>query len=199
MSIVKDYPKTFELKNGSQALIRILEPSDEQALKRFFLALPEHERVRYRDDVTDPQVIHQWASIIDLNRVLPLVALQDDLIIAVWTFHIRHHGWTRHLGKLRGTVLPERRKLGLASFMVHELLGLASNLEIERVVIELVPDQQDLLSLYQSLGFRIDAVLKSWVKDFKGRYSDLYMLSMQLEPAWKKMEELIFEYGTHGG
>lgn len=199
MAGLKDFPKTCELRDGSVVIIRPLDPSDEEALMQFFKALPESERVWYRDDVTDPAVMHRWTHNINLERVVPLIAVQEGRIIANWTLHVRDHGWTRHHGQLRGTVLPHKRNVGLASIMVHALLGLASNYEVERLVIELVPEQQAVSQVFQSIGFRIDAVLKNWVKDFKGRYNDMYLLSMQLEPAWKKMEELIYEYGTHGG
>ena len=83
--------------------------------------------------------------------------------------------------------------------MVRELLRIAGSMEIERVVIELVEPQMQLLERYRKIGFKIDAVLKDWVKDFSGRYNDIHVLSTQLEPAWQKMENLIFDYGTHGG
>ncbi len=199
MTFLEDYPKICDLRDSSKVTIRALEPADEERLMEFFKNLPESERVWYRDDVADPKVIHHWCHNINLDRVLPLVAVQDGKIIAMWTLHVRDYGWTRHHGQLRGTVLPNRRNLGLASLMVHDLLKLATHYEVERLVIELVPEQQAVSQVFQNIGFRIDAVLKNWVKDFKGRYNDMYLLSMQLEPAWKKMEELIYQYGTHGG
>jgi len=194
-----DYPKRLPLRDGYEVTVRITEPSDEAELKRFLLELPPDERVYFRDDVTDPKVIHEWTQNIDLDRVIPLLALDGNQIIANWTLHHREHGWTRHHGHIRGIVHPKLRGRGLATRMVRELLVFAGQLDIERVVIELVEPQRELLQRYQKIGFKIDAVLKDWVKDFSDRYNDIHVLSMKLEPAWKKMEEMILNYGTHGG
>ena len=189
----------MEIKDGSEITIKLTEPSDEEALKKFMLDLPESERVFFRDDVTDPEVIHSWTSNIDLKRVIPIMAIRDGKILANWTLHHQEHGWIRHHAQLRGIVAPDYRGKGIATAMVHTLLSFAKQLNIERVVVEFVEPQRDLLSRYQKIGFKIDAVLKDWVKDFRGRYNDIHVLSMQFEPAWRKMEELIYGYGTHGG
>ncbi len=193
------YPTEIEIRGGEKVTVRLMESKDEPALKEFFLSLPPEERVNFRDDVTDPEVVHEWSINIDLNRVIPLMAWYEDKVVANWTLHHREHGWTRHHGHVRGIVHPKWRGKGLATLMVRELLGFANQINIERVVIELVEPQTDLLQRYQKIGFKIDAVLKNWVKDFDGRYNDIHILSMNLEPAWKKMEELVMDYGTHGG
>ncbi len=197
---VSAYPKKLTLRDQTDVNVQIMRPELEDNLKQFFAILPASERVHFRDDVSDPAVIQQWSQNIDLDRVIPLIATDDnDEIVANWTLHHREHGWTRHHGHIRGIVTLKWRKKGLATQMVRELLRIAGSMEIERVVIELVEPQMQLLERYRKIGFKIDAVLKDWVKDFSGRYNDIHVLSTQLEPAWQKMENLIFDYGTHGG
>lgn len=197
---VSAYPKKLILRDRSEVSVHIMRPSLEGKLKKFMKELPSSERVYFRDDVSDPEVIRQWSQVIDLDRVIPLVAMDvEEKIVANWTLHQREHGWTRHHGQIRGIVSRKWRQKGLGTKMVHELLRIASSTEIERVVIELVEPQKELLERYKRIGFKTDAVLKDWVKDFSGRYNDVHILSTQLEPAWQKMENLIFDYGTHGG
>lgn len=193
------YPKTISLRNGSEVTIRLLKPTDGERLSEFLMSIPSKERVHFRDDVTDSAVVSRWVEDINLKKVVPLVAIQDNIIVSQWTLHVHEYGWTRHHGEIRGIVLPEIRKQGLATAMIYELLTFASELDIERLVISLVRTQQGLLRSYQEVGFRIEAVLKDWVKDFNGDYHDLYLLTMELEPAWRKMEEMILDMGTHGG
>jgi len=193
------YPKQVRLSDDQEVVVRVLEPGDEAELARFMKGLPPEERVYFRDDVTDPAVIHEWVHSSNLNKVIPLVALHQENIIADWSMHLREYGWTRHLAGLRGIVHPDHRRKGLAALMVYELLSIAQKLEVERVVIDLVSPQKGLLTHFASLGFTVEAVLKDWAKDWGDRYNDVLILSMKLEPAWKKMEELIWEYGTHGG
>ena len=193
------YPKKVRLSDDREVVVRLLEPGDEVELARFMKGLPQDELVYFRDNVTDTKVIREWTQEINLNKVIPLIALLGDAIIANFSMHLREHGWSRHLAGIRGIVHPNHRRMGLAALMVYELLSIVQKLEIERVVIELVSPQKRLLAHFTGVGFQVEAVLKDWAKDWSGKNNDMLILSMKLEPAWKKMEELIWEYGTHGG
>ena len=148
------YPKKKTITEDIEVTIRTLEPSDEEALVRFMLDLPPAERVHFRDDVTDPSVIHDWATNIDLDRVIPLLATVDGAIIANWSLHHREYGWTRHQAHIRGIVHPKWRTRGLGALMVYELLSIGKNLHFERIVIELVAPQKELLLRYKKIGFK---------------------------------------------
>lgn len=193
------FPRKTKMGDNKEMIIRPLEDSDEEELKRFMSELPPEERVYFRDDVTDPAVIHRWVHETPRDKVIPLLAIHNDQIIANWSLHLSEEMWTRHLAHIRGIVEPEYRGLGIAPKIVFHLLTIASSIAIERVVIELVAEQKRLLAKFTSIGFQLEAVLKDWAKDHSGRYNDLLILTMRLQPAWKKMEEMILDYGTHGG
>lgn len=196
---LSDFPKVSNIKDGRELIIRNIEKTDEAELIRFMKDLPPDERIYFRDDVTDPEVIHRWVHEIDFTKVVPLIGLTEERIVANWSLHLSDQFWTRHMIHIRGIVGPEFRGHGIAAKMVFELLTIAGDLGIERVVIELVAQQKRLLSRFTAIGFKLEAVLKGWVKDHTGNYNDLLILTMELEPAWKKMEEMIWTYGTHGG
>lgn len=195
------YPKQFTLRDGRIVTVRTNDPAtDEKLLSDYMISLPDSERIYFRDDVLDPSVIEKWVQRGDLNTTIPLLAVSEEgKIVSSWTLHHREHGWTRQNAFLRGTVHPDWRQKGLAAYIIRELLKIAGDLDIERVVIELVSPQGGLLKRYTDMGFEMDATLKHWVKDFKDRYHDLHIISMKLEPAWRKMEAMIADYGTHGG
>ena len=193
------FPKKSKINENKEMVVRPLEKSDEEELRRFMGELPPEERVYFRDDVTDPKVIHKWIHETPRDKVIPLLAIYDDKIIANWSLHLSEEMWTRHLAHIRGIVDPDYRGYGIAAKMVYNLLTIASSLAIEKVVIELVAEQRRLLAKFTAIGFQLEAVLKDWAKDHSGRYNDLLILTMRLQPAWKKMEEMILDYGTHGG
>ncbi len=193
------FPKFSNLDDQREMCIRPLEERDEEKLLRFMKELPHDERMYFRDDVTDPDVIKKWIHDTDRSLVIPLIAEFDNEIIANWTLHLTELFWTRHLAHIRGTVSPKYRGFSISSKMVYELLSIAGDLDIERLVIELSAQQKSLLARFTEIGFKLEAVLKDWTKDQSGGYNDLNILTMKLEPAWKKMEEMILDYGTHGG
>jgi len=193
------FPKKSKLDGDREIVIRSLEKSDETELARFMRELPPEERVYFRDDVTNPAVIHGWIHVTSRDKVIPLIALENDKIIASWSLHLSDALWTRHLAHIRGVVDPDYRGFGLAPKMIFHLLTIANQFSIERVVVELVAEQKRLLAKITGLGFQLEAVLKDWAKDHNCKYHDLLILTMRLQPAWKKMEEMISDYGTHGG
>jgi hypothetical protein len=54
---------------------------DEQKLLKFFLGLPEEDRLFLKNDVTDPKVIESWAQKLNYEHVIPILAELDNRII----------------------------------------------------------------------------------------------------------------------
>ena len=80
--ILERYPKTVTLKGNLEATLRPLEASDEKSFHEFFCAVPETERLLFKHRVVDPQVIHDWCQHLDYGKILPIVAIADDRIVA---------------------------------------------------------------------------------------------------------------------
>jgi GNAT superfamily N-acetyltransferase len=192
------YPKLVNLKGGQSVVLRVLTPADERELHRFLVELPPEERLHFRDDVSDPVTVHNWCQDLDFSRVIPLIALLGERIVADLTLHLLEHGWTRHMAEIRGVVRPDMRHCGLGTKMIYEMLSIAQSLELEKAMLELVKPQRGALVHFTSLGFGVEAVLKDWVKDFNGEYQDLLILSTRIEPAWRKMEEMVLDSDLGG-
>lgn len=194
----KNYPQTYKLKNGQEVTIRLLSPQDEEEMLRFFQSLPEAELNYFRVDVRAPEVIHKWTKQIDFERRIPLVVFQGKRMIGEWALLHREHGWSRHVCELRGIVHPDWRNLGLGNKLIYDLLSIAHELEKEKVIVEVVAQQKLVIQRFEKLGFQREALFKNHVKDARGRLQDLLVLSMELVPAWKKMEALIHDRADHG-
>lgn len=192
------YPKSVSLGNGKNVAIGPLQAWDHAATSRFMGRLPSDERIYLWDDVTDPQVFAQIVADADRGRVIALAAKVDGEIVTIWTLSRADHGWTKHLGTIWGIVEPLWRKSGLGTVMVRELLTFAAQLEMERVVLELIRPQKGPIGHFRNVGFEEAATLAGWAKDHAGRYHDLLILSMKLEPAWRKMEEMLSHYEALG-
>jgi hypothetical protein len=96
--------KQGRLKDGTQVTLRPMTASDEEALFRFFQDLPDETLIFIRHDVKERRVIQEWAQRLDHNRVLPLLGLVGDEIVADVTLHRVPHGWKRHIGRVRVVV-----------------------------------------------------------------------------------------------
>jgi len=188
------YPKVMPLHGERQITIVPLAEVEHQSVVSFVNRLPLEERNYLWDDLTDPKVFQALISQTTIPPVIPLAGMYGSEVATIWTLTCGEHGWTAHLGTIWGIVEPAWRRSGLGAMMVHELLHFAGQLEMERVVLELVRAQKGPIGHFSKVGFEVAATLKDWTKDHSGRYHDLLILTMKLEPAWRKMEELLSQY-----
>jgi ribosomal protein S18 acetylase RimI-like enzyme len=170
------YPKSENLKDGSQITIRPLRKEDEKILHEYFLRLPPEDRMCLRNDVTDPKVIESWIYDLDYDVVLPLVALKVDHIVANGTLQFNTVGWTKHQGQIRITSDSEYRKKGLATILIENLMQIAADFGLEQLTAEIAPALDEAYFLFEKLGFQKAAVLKDFIKDLQGNYQDLVLM-----------------------
>ena len=174
--ILYQYPKSTVLKDGVRLTIRPLRKEDEKALHEYFLRLPPEDRLCLRDDVTDPKVIENWILDLDYDLVLPLVALNDNQIVANATLQFSPIGWTKHQGEIRITCDPKYRGQGLATILIENLMEIAADFDLKQLTAEMAPTLDEAYFLFEKLGFQEAAVLRGFIKDFKGDHQDLVLM-----------------------
>ena len=165
---INAYPKTVTLKDSRKIVLRPLASDDFDRLHAFFLGLPTEDRLFLRDDVTDPQLVKKWTGRIDLDRVIPLVALDGDKIVADGTLHIDAHGWMRHVGHIRLVTGRAYRRQGLGALIVRELVAIATEKQLEKLQAYIIEDDLGSLKMLEAAGFERHAVLKDMVRDMSG-------------------------------
>jgi ribosomal protein S18 acetylase RimI-like enzyme len=170
------YPKQMNLRNGQSVAIRPLEKGDFEPLSAFFLALPAEDKIYLRHDVADPAIIRQWTERIDLEHVIPLVAVADDAIVADGTLHVSTHGWMQHVGHIRLVIARSHQRLGLGTLLARELVNLAEHRGLEKLQAHVIEGNAGAVRMFERVGFEKAAVLKDLVKDQNGRHQNLAVM-----------------------
>lgn len=171
------YPKTLTLMDGTETALRPLSRDDEARLLRFFMRVPEADRYFLKEDVTDPALIRRWTSDMDLDRVIPIVAVLGDEIIADATLHRSLNLARSRVGEYRLVVDPAYRGLGLAGRLAEEMLDMAADLGLRKVAYEAVDPQEEIaIKATKRIGFEHVATLRGRVVDLWGREQDLVIL-----------------------
>jgi ribosomal protein S18 acetylase RimI-like enzyme len=85
--------------------------------------------------------------------------------------------WSSHVGELRLIVAPSHRRRGLGHTVARHCLASALEDGLAKVVVEVVADQASTISLFQGLGFVVEALLADHVLDADGNLHDLVVLS----------------------
>jgi len=181
------YPKVIISKDGTAALLRPLVPEDEGALNDFFSRIPENERWFRKENVSDPQVVRRWIRNLDYAVVLRMVAVKeaDGRIIASLSLHRRSFGYLSHIGYIRIMVDPAYRAQRLGTWMLLDMVKLAMEMGVEKLVAELVAGVEEAaLHAAHKLDFFKEAVLHDYVKDPEGRSHDLIIMVKTLHRDW---------------
>ncbi len=180
--LAEEYPKQITLGNSAEVTIRLLSSGDTDALYQFFQSISRDDRMFLRDNVRDKSVIEGWCRNMDLEHVIPVLALVGDKIVAEASLHRERHGWKSHIGKLRLVVHKDFRRQGLAVEMVKEVIEIALHTgSLEQLNAECMVDtQQGAIRMLELLGFIQRAILPGQVKDIEGRTHDLTLLSYEL-------------------
>ena len=175
-----EFPKTIDLNEEKKLTVRPLRKEDEEKLHEYFMRLPSSEVARFKDDVTDPEVVKRWIYDLDYDQTLPLVALDNGRIVANAALKFNSVGWIRHQGQVRATVDPEYREKGLSIALLQEVITIAMKMGLERITAELSPRLDEAYFLCEKMGFKETAVLKNFIKDHDGNYEDLVIMIKDL-------------------
>ena len=149
--------------------IRRFEPADRARVAAFVETLPEHDLLFLGRDLRHPRVIEAWLAEDGDGDGRPLVgtaALGRDPL-----------GWSAHVGEVRLLVSPDRRGAGLGRDLLAGVFAIAHAHNLLKLSARMTPDQAGSLALFESLGFRAEALLKDQVRGRNGECHDLAILS----------------------
>jgi L-amino acid N-acyltransferase YncA len=157
--------------------IRRFEPKDERAMLAFAETLPEHDLLFLGRDLRHPRVIAAWVAAIAEGYIDSLVAEDGGAFVGTAALVRDPLGWSAHVGEIRLLVAPTKRGAGLGRDLLEGLYSIALERRLEKLTAQMTPDQIGSVMLFESLGFRAEALLKDQVRDRAGNTHDVAVLS----------------------
>lgn len=157
--------------------IRRFVPGDRDAMLAFADSLPEHDLLFLGRDLKHPRVIEAWLAAIEEGWIDSLVAEENGKLAGSAALVRDPLGWSAHVGEIRLLVAPERRGAGLGRDLLEAIFAVATERGLEKLTAQMTPDQIGSVMLFESLGFRAEALLKDQVRDRSGNPHDLAILS----------------------
>jgi len=95
------------------------------------------------------------------------------------------------IGEIRIVIDKDFRRRGLGKRMAREIYYLALSMKMNKLIAEVVEDQDHLIKTCETLGFRRDKVLKDKAIDLHGEKHNLVIMSEDVDALWKTIEDLI--------
>ena len=164
--------------------IRRFEPADRDRVAAFVETLSEHDLLFLGRDLKHPRVIAAWLEAIREGWIDSLIAedLEADGHPVVGTAALVRDplGWSAHVGEVRLLVGPDRRGAGLGRDLLEAVFSIAQGRGLAKLTARMTSDQSGSVALFESLGFRAEALLKDQVRGRDGRPHDLAILSLDV-------------------
>lgn len=158
---IKTFRKLVTLKDGARVLFRVLGPSDADALVTFFQSVTRDDLQYIRSNVTDKDVVSNWALHPDYDKVLPIIALVQDRIVGEGTLHFMT-GPHSHVAELRIFLAADFRRRGLGIQMLEAMFELARWRDIFLLEAQVIADQTRVIKAFKKLGFEQQGVLDDY-------------------------------------
>lgn len=153
-------------------------PDDADRMLAFASALPDHDLLFVGRDLRHPRVIRAWLQAIEEGWIDSLVAEDDgDEMLGTAALVRDPLGWSPHVGEVRLLVSADRRGAGLGRDLLEAVFAVAADRGLAKLTAAMTPDQTGAVALFESLGFRGEALLHDQVQDRSGARHDLAILS----------------------
>jgi RimJ/RimL family protein N-acetyltransferase len=188
---LEKFPVSMKLRDGTPVVVRPLAKRDEAKFHKFFLAVPEEERLFIKQPIFERKMFHEWCRHLDYESNLPLLMLHGSKIIGEATLHQRMGGWKRHIGLIGVLTHPGYRGRDVVKILVEEQVEIARILGLRKLESELNGERKVAIHALEQIGFTRLMCLEDYVLDMKAVPHDLILMGMNL-----KVDE---EYAGVGG
>src|SRR3978361_232000 len=162
-SNARSYPRRMTTQAG-EIEFRLMAPSDEAAVLAFAQKLPVHDLLFLPRNISEPKVLAAWIKEIERGAITSLLAVKGDTVVGCGTIVRDPHSWSPHVGEIRMVVASEVRGLGVGRALSQETFALALGAGLEKLSVQMTVDQQGGIALFESLGFKAQALVADTVR-----------------------------------
>jgi RimJ/RimL family protein N-acetyltransferase len=187
MNEPRTYPRHVRLDSGDIEF-RLMSRADEANVLDFAKELPTHDLLFLPRNISQPKVLSAWINEIERGAVTSLLAVKDGKVVGCGTLVRDPLSWSPHVGEIRMVVSLDVRGQGVGRALSQETFALALGAGLEKLSVQMTVDQQAAIALFESLGFKAEALLRDHVRDINGRTHDIVVLGHNIAQFQAQME-----------
>jgi RimJ/RimL family protein N-acetyltransferase len=186
-SETRSYPRRVATEAG-EIEFRLMSPADEAAVLDFAQKLPAHDLLFLPRNISEPKVLAAWVKEIGRGAITSLLAVKEGRVVGCGTLVRDPHSWSPHVGEIRMVVSLEVRGQGVGQALSQETFALALDAGLEKLSVQMTVDQQGAIALFESLGFKAEALLRDHVRDVGGKTHDIVVLGHNVAQVRDQLE-----------
>src|SRR4051795_9917586 len=192
-SETRSYPRRVATDAG-EIEFRMMSPADEAAVLEFAQKLPVHDLLFLPRNISEPKVLAAWIKEIERGAITSLLAVLAGRVVGCGTIVRDSLSWSPHVGEIRMVVSMDVRGLGVGRALSQETFALALSAGLEKLMVQMTVDQAGGIALFESLGFKAEALLRDHVRDVDGRKHGIVVLGHNVAQVRAQLEA----YGLPG-
>ena len=183
----RTFPRTVHIADD-EFKIGYMTARDEASVTAFAHALPPHDLLFMRRDITAPKVMAAWLQGIENGTLTTLLTTKGGSVYGCAAIIRDELSWSPHVGEMRIVVSRALRGKGIGRVLTQECFAIALGLGIEKLIAYMTVDQRNAIAMFEDLGFQAEAMLREHVKDRDGAKHDVVMLSHDVNKFLARME-----------
>jgi RimJ/RimL family protein N-acetyltransferase len=187
MSEARSYPRHVKTDAG-EIEFRLMSRADEAAVLDFARKLPTHDLLFLPRNISEPKVLSAWVNEIERGAITSLLAVKDGEVVGCGTLVRDPHSWSPHVGEIRMVVSLNVRGQGVGRALSQETFALALGSGLEKLSAQMTVDQRAAIALFESLGFKAEALLCDHVRDLDGKKHDIVVLGHNIAQFQAQLE-----------
>jgi len=184
---VRTYPRRV-MTAGGEIEFRHMTAADEGAVLAFAQKLPIHDLLFIPRNISEPKVLSAWIKEIERGGLTSLLAVKGSTVVGCGTIVRDLLSWSPHVGEIRMVVSEDVRGLGVGRALSQETFALALGSGLEKIVAQMTVDQTGAIALFESLGFKAEALLHDQVRDLAGKTHDIVVLGHNVSKVRAQLE-----------
>ncbi|MCF2522890.1 GNAT family N-acetyltransferase [Bradyrhizobium sp. G127] len=184
---IRTYPRRAATEGG-EIEFRHMMAADEAAVLAFAQKLPVHDLLFIPRNISEPKVLSAWIKEIERGGMTSLLAWKGSTVVGCGTIVRDLLSWSPHVGEIRMVVSKDVRGLGVGRALSQETFALALGAGLEKIVVQMTVDQTGAIALFESLGFRAEALLHDQVRDVAGKTHDIVVLGHNVSKVRAQLE-----------
>jgi len=187
MSENRSYPRGAHTDAG-EIEFRMMSRADEAAVLDFAQKLPAHDLLFLPRNISQPRVLSAWIGEIERGDITSLLAVRDGKVVGCGTLVRDPLSWSPHVGEIRMVVSADVRGKGVGRALSQETFALALGAGLEKLSVQATVDQRAAIALFESLGFKAEALLRDHVRDVHGKTHDIVVLGHNIAQFGAQLE-----------
>ncbi|MGY3591033.1 RimJ/RimL family protein N-acetyltransferase [Bradyrhizobium sp. USDA 4341] len=187
MTEQRSYPRHVKTEAGDIEF-RLMKRPDEAAVLAFAQKLPTHDLLFLPRNISQPKVLSAWINEIERGDITSLLAIKDGKVVGCGTLVRDPHSWSPHVGEIRMVVSLDVRGQGVGRALSQETFAIALGAGLEKFSVQMTVDQRAAIALFESLGFKAEALLRDHVRDVEGKTHDIVVLGHNVAQVRAQME-----------